>query len=116
DLVRLEQVILNYLSNAAKYSPETETIHLTIRTAGNAIEICVTDKGIGIAEEDQTKLFKKFYRTEQSIAEYRGMGMGLYLCAEIVKFHRGTYGVKSSPQEGSTFYFTLPIDPDKTDC
>jgi len=114
DLLRLEQVILNYLSNAAKYSPETETIGVAIqRRADNDVEICVTDKGIGIAEEDQGNLFKKFYRTEQSIAEYRGMGMGLYLCAEIVKFHDGTYGVKSNPGGGSTFYFTLPIELDE---
>src|SRR5690606_9472909 len=70
DLVRLEQVILNYLSNAAKYSPETEAIHVTIRkTADHDIEISVTDQGIGIAEADQANLFTKFYRTEQSIAE-----------------------------------------------
>ncbi|MFC7526039.1 ATP-binding protein [Parapedobacter sp. GCM10030251] len=116
DLLRLEQVILNYLSNAAKYSPETETIYVTIRKTTRNVEICVIDNGIGIDLEDQANLFKKFYRTQQSIAEYRGMGMGLYLCAEIVKFHGGAYGVKSNPQKGSTFYFTLPIDPKKTDC
>lgn len=116
DLLRLEQVILNYLSNAAKYSPETETIYVTIRKTPRNVEICVIDNGIGIDLEDQANLFKKFYRTQQSIAEYRGMGMGLYLCAEIVKFHGGAYGVKSNPQKGSTFYFTLPIDPKKTDC
>jgi len=111
DLLRLEQVVLNYLSNAAKYSPEHELIHVDIQKRGDHVAISVTDKGIGIAEEDQAKLFKKFYRTEQSIASYRGMGMGLYLCAEIITFHGGTYGVKSLPEEGSTFYFTLPVTP-----
>lgn len=111
DILRLEQVLLNYLSNAAKYSAESEEICLDIRAADDEIEIAVTDKGIGIPEEEQGNLFKKFYRTKQSIAEYRGMGMGLYLCAEIVRFHGGKYGVKSQAGKGSTFYFTLPVPP-----
>src|SRR5690606_10864293 len=66
DLLRLEQVILNYLSNAAKYSPDTETIYVTIRKTPRNVEICVIDNGIGIDLEDQANLFKKFYRTQQS--------------------------------------------------
>ncbi len=116
DVLRLEQVILNYLSNAAKYSPETEEIRLNVqRKSVQEIEISVTDKGIGIHENEQANLFKKFYRTPQSISEYRGMGMGLYVCAEIIKFHGGTYGVKSQAHLGSTFYFTLPISSSETD-
>ncbi|SEK40536.1 hybrid sensor histidine kinase/response regulator [Parapedobacter koreensis] len=109
DALRLEQVILNYLSNAAKYSPETEKIHLDIyQSPNNEIKICVKDHGIGIAENEQVNLFTKFYRTKQSSAEYRGLGMGLYLCAKIIKFHGGKYGVESQLTKGSTFYFTLP--------
>ncbi|MBK1438531.1 hybrid sensor histidine kinase/response regulator [Parapedobacter sp. ISTM3] len=109
DALRLEQVILNYLSNAAKYSPETEKIHLdACETPDNEIRISVKDHGIGIDKKEQVNLFTKFYRTKQSSAEYRGLGMGLYLCAEIVKFHGGKYGVESQLEKGSTFYFTLP--------
>ncbi|MFC3196135.1 response regulator [Parapedobacter deserti] len=109
DMIRLEQVLLNYLSNAAKYSPSHKEIRLDIRLANNEIEVQVTDEGIGITAEEQTNLFKKFYRTKQSMAEYRGMGMGLYLCAEIISFHSGRYGAKSQLGKGSTFYFILPF-------
>ncbi|SFC34270.1 Signal transduction histidine kinase [Parapedobacter composti] len=112
DALRLEQVLLNYLSNAAKYSPETEKIYVNVaQSAGDMVKICVRDNGIGIEKEEQDKLFNKFYRTKQSSAKYRGLGMGLYLCAEIIKFHGGEYGVTSELKKGSTFYFTLPVMP-----
>jgi signal transduction histidine kinase len=69
----------------------------------------VIDKGIGISKEDQANLFGKFYRVVQSSNKYQGLGMGLYICSEIVSAHKGRYGVESEPGEGSTFYFTLPV-------
>lgn len=116
DAMRLEQVLLNYLSNAAKYAPGTNKIYLNVKVLpGDELEISVRDTGIGIDPREQVGLFKKFYRTRESANQYRGLGMGLYICAEIVKFHGGKYGVKSKPGEGSTFYFTLPIEQKNTD-
>lgn len=109
DELRMEQVLFNYLSNAAKYSHDTDTIHLDIRLLpGEELEVRVTDTGIGIDEQEQALVFKKFYRTAQSSNQYRGLGMGLYICAEIIQHHGGRYGVDSRPGKGSTFYFTLP--------
>src|SRR5690606_14226277 len=98
DAMRLEQVLLNYLSNAAKYAPGTNKIYLNVKVLpGDELEISVRDTGIGIDPREQVGLFKKFYRTRESANQYRGLGMGLYICAEIVKFHGGKYGVKSKP-------------------
>ncbi len=109
DALRLEQVLLNYLSNAAKYSLDTDKIYVDAKLVGGELEISVKDTGIGIEQHELANLFKKFYRIKQSATEYRGLGMGLYLCAEIIKFHGGKYGVASQVGKGSTFYFTLPI-------
>jgi len=116
DAMRLEQVLLNYLLNAAKYAPNSDKIYLEIKVLSeDELEISVRDTGIGIDPREQPGLFKKFYRTKESANKYRGLGMGLYICAEIIKFHGGKYGVRSEPGKGSTFYFTLPIGQDNAD-
>lgn len=110
DEMRLEQVLLNYLSNAIKYSPDASQVYIDIALeAGNSLKVSVRDTGIGISKADQVNLFEKFYRVAQSSNKYQGLGMGLYICAEIIRGHAGTYGVLSEPGQGSTFYFTLPL-------
>jgi len=110
DEFRLEQVLLNYLSNAIKYSSEPHAIFIDVETTGsNELKVSVKDSGIGISKVDQANLFGKFYRAVQSSSKYQGFGMGLYICAEIIEKHGGTYGVESEPDKGSTFYFTLPL-------
>lgn len=110
DEFRLEQVLLNYLSNAIKYSTSTHPIIVELEILHtNEVKVSVKDKGIGINKADQTKLFNKFYRVPQSSNKYQGLGMGLYICAQIIQNHGGSFGVESTPGEGSTFYFTLPI-------
>lgn len=110
DEFRLEQVLLNYLSNAIKYSSEPHPILINVeKTDSSEIKVSVEDKGIGISKADQANLFGKFYRAVQSSSKYQGFGMGLYICAEIIEKHGGTYGVESEPDKGSTFYFTLPL-------
>jgi signal transduction histidine kinase len=75
------------------------------------MEIRVQDFGIGISKEDQKKVFERFYRS----AEYKsknisGFGLGLYICSEIIKAHKGKIGVESTLNKGSTFYFSLPVN------
>jgi signal transduction histidine kinase len=110
DEMRLEQVLLNYLSNAIKYSHGSDKVYIHIETLPSMeIKVSVRDEGIGISTADQANLFKKFYRVAQSSNKYQGLGMGLYICAEIIHSHRGSYGVERELGEGATFYFTLPI-------
>jgi len=110
DQIRIEQVILNYLTNAIKYSPDSTEILFDVSVLSpNEVMINVTDSGIGIPKDKQASLFTKFYRVEESSNRFQGLGMGLYICAEIIKRHHGRYGVDSEPGKGSSFYFTLPV-------
>lgn len=109
DEARIEQVLINYLTNALKYSPEAEKIHIDVDVTGNRLYVKVRDFGIGIPPEKQQNIFQKFYRVEESSTRFQGLGIGLYICAEILKRHNGTYGVESEHGGGSTFYFSIPI-------
>jgi len=110
DQIRIEQVILNYLTNAIKYSPDSTEILFDVSVLSpNEVMINVTDSGIGVPKDKQASLFTKFYRVEESSNRFQGLGMGLYICAEIIKRHHGRYGVDSEPGKGSSFYFTLPV-------
>jgi signal transduction histidine kinase len=110
DETRIEQVIINYLTNAVKYSPEKKKIRIgtDIRPDGRLL-VRVQDFGIGIRKEDQSNVFGKFYRVEDSAGRFQGLGIGLYICAEILRRHDGEYGVESEPGQGSVFYFSIPI-------
>ncbi len=110
DAIRIEQVLINFLTNAIKYSPENQQVIVTTFVDDHEMKVSVTDFGIGIPEHKQEAVFDKFYRAEDSSLQFQGMGIGLYICSEIIKQHRGTIGVSSKPGEGSTFYFTLPLN------
>ncbi len=112
DRNKIEQVILDFLFNAAKYSPHSKEIHLNTAVNENNLLIEVQDTGVGIAPEKLPRLFQKFYRAESSYNEFQGLGISLFICSEIIKYHKGTYGVESEPGRGSTFYFTIPIKRD----
>ncbi len=110
DEIRLEQVLINYLNNAVKYSPDRKEIRVECTlTQDNKIQIGVRDFGIGIPVEKQRNLFDKFYRVEESSYKFQGLGMGLYICSEIISRHQGEYGVESAIGKGSMFYFRLPL-------
>ena len=110
DDIRIEQVLINYLTNALKYSPEAKEVHVNVSVnGGDHLEVRVRDFGIGIPKDKQNNIFQKFYRVEESSHRFQGLGMGLFICSEILRRHNGTYGVRSEPGEGSEFYFTLPI-------
>lgn len=109
DKFRIEQVIDNFLSNAAKYSPEADKITVKSVIQDANIIVSVQDYGIGIEPEHLTKLFDRFYRIDSTAMKYQGLGLGLYISSEIVKGHGGTFWIESEPQQGSTFYFSLPL-------
>jgi signal transduction histidine kinase len=110
DRGRVRQVLLNLLSNAIKFTPDGGRITVVARADGETeARIAVTDTGIGIAEEDQTKLFQEFSQLDASASrKYEGTGLGLALSRKLVELQGGAIGVESEFGRGSTFWFTLP--------
>jgi signal transduction histidine kinase len=110
DKDRLGQVFSNLLSNAIKYSPHADTVEVEICSSAEAITISVRDHGIGIPQDQHEKIFERFYRAvDPSTNAVPGLGIGLYIVAEIVKHHGGTITVESAMGEGSTFHVVLPL-------
>ncbi|WP_342644498.1 ATP-binding protein [Mucilaginibacter sp. CSA2-8R] len=110
DRDKIGQVINNFISNAVKYSPPGSNINITCEATSNKLVLNVRDEGIGINQEDQPRLFKRYFRVNNSgYQNVAGFGIGLYLCAEIIKQHGGKIGVESKMRKGSTFYFELPL-------
>lgn len=107
---RIEQVLINYLTNALKYSPDSQSLRISREIIDNNLIIKVKDSGIGIPADKQKDIFSKFYRVEESSLKFQGLGIGLYISAEIIKKHNGDVGVNSSPEKGSEFYFSIPIN------
>ena len=110
DETRLEQVIINYLTNAVKYSPDQKEVQIEAGVQPDGqVYVRVKDYGIGISKEHQQHIFSKFYRVEEAANRFQGLGIGLYICAEIIRRHEGVYGVESEPGQGATFYFSVPV-------
>lgn len=109
DEMRIEQVLINYLTNGVKYSPENKTLEVETIIEDNFLEVRVRDYGIGISQELQEQLFEKFFRVEETSHRFQGLGIGLFICQEIIERHGGKCRVESTVGEGSTFIFTLPI-------
>jgi two-component system sensor histidine kinase/response regulator len=109
DETRLEQVILNYMTNAIKYSPDIREMELRSYVQDNYLIVSVKDFGIGIPKENQAEVFRKFYRVEGTAQRFQGLGVGLYICFEIIRRHNGRCWLESEVGKGSTFYFSLPI-------
>lgn len=107
---RFQIVVRNLLSNAAKYSPNGALIRVCV--SGNGVgKVAVTDEGIGIAEEDQARLFSRFVRIETKATEsVSGTGLGLWLSREIARMHDGDLTVESTPGRGSTFTLRVPLN------
>ena len=108
----IERALTNYLSNAIKYSPEngTITVGLDLNKENNQAVVTVADEGCGISEENQKKVFNRFYRVENNTHTIKGTGLGLNLVkTTIEKHHNGKVFVHSQEGHGSTFGFTLPI-------
>ena len=109
DQDRLIQVVINLISNAVKFT-DTGSITCSVRQEGTELLVSVKDSGIGIAPEDQPKVFEKFKQVGDTLTDKpKGTGLGLPICKEIVEYHGGRIWVESEPNRGSTFSFTLPI-------
>jgi two-component system phosphate regulon sensor histidine kinase PhoR len=109
DLERLTETISNLLDNAIKYTPPEGKIKVCLRADSGQVLLSVSDTGIGIPMEHQTRVFERFYRVEASGTEgVGGMGMGLSLTKAIVEEHNGKIWLESEPQHGTTFYVSLP--------
>jgi signal transduction histidine kinase len=109
---KIKQILLNLLSNAVKFTPEGGRISITANKTENGAEISVSDTGIGIAPEDQPKIFEEFRQVgSDSMHKTEGTGLGLTLAKKFVELHGGKIWVESEVGKGSTFSFTLP---DKT--
>jgi signal transduction histidine kinase len=109
---KIKQVLLNLLSNAVKFTPEGGRIGIKARQADGSVEISVSDTGIGIAPEDQPKIFEEFRQVGGDYAHKReGTGLGLTLAKKFVELHGGRIWVESEVGKGSTFSFTLPERP-----
>ncbi len=112
DRYRISQVLTNLITNAIKYSPHADKINLKSVTSDKYITLSVRDYGLGIPRARRKQVFERFYRVTGPHQEtYPGLGLGLYISAEIIKRHRGRIWVESEAGEGSTFYFKLPAKP-----
>lgn len=106
DAFRIEQVTINLISNAMKYG-SGQPIEVRVRAQNGEAELIVKDYGIGIAKEDQTRIFNRFERAA-SPTNYGGLDLGLYISSEIIRYHRGEIRVESDLGRGATFTVTLP--------
>jgi signal transduction histidine kinase len=110
---RIYQVFTNLISNALKFTPPGGEVTVSVAIAEGAmdeVQVGVADNGIGISKEDQKRIFDRFYQLETlPSGKGEGFGLGLSIARHIVKAHDGKIWVESEPQQGSTFFFTLPI-------
>ncbi|MEJ5995078.1 PAS domain-containing protein [Pedobacter sp. Du54] len=109
DESHLVQVITNLLSNAIKYSPEDTVVEVQVCLISDFIKVSVIDQGMGINADEQKKVFDRFYRVGEVQKHYPGMGIGLYICQQIITNHEGTIWVESEKGKGSVFNITLPL-------
>jgi PAS domain S-box-containing protein len=107
DQKRIDQVVVNMLTNAAKYAPGSKEILVNLEKITDTVKVSVTDKGPGIPADKTPYLFDRYYRVEES--NQPGLGLGLYISAEIISKHDGKIGADSEVGVGSTFWFILPL-------
>jgi PAS domain S-box-containing protein len=109
DEQQIDQILINFINNAVKYAPESKEIIVSIEQTNSYARISVQDKGPGVPEAKIPHLFDRYFRGDYSGIQFSGLGLGLYICAEIIKKHGGEIGVDTTEGQGSTFWFTLPL-------
>lgn len=109
DQVRIEQVVLNLVNNATKYAANSKEIKILISRTGPHAKIEVTDFGHGIPKDKLPFIFDRYYRIESAGENISGLGLGLFICADIIRKHQGQIGVESELGQHTTFWFTLPL-------
>lgn len=105
---RTGQVLSNLIANASRYSPEASTIRVTSLTREGFVRVTVSDEGPGIPQEEQPRLFQRFFRSREVRDQAGGLGLGLTICKAIVHAHGGEIGIDSAPGRGTSVHFTLP--------
>jgi len=112
DRARIEQVLINIVTNAIKYTPDGGQIDITSGSSDGFVWVAIKDTGIGIPEEDIPRLFDRFYRVDKARSrESGGTGLGLSIALEIIQRHGGAIDVQSAVGEGTTVTVRLPIEP-----
>ena len=106
---KVKQVLLNLLSNAIKFTPEGGRIDVRAAVNDGLVEVSVADTGVGIAPEDQEKVFEEFRQVGTADKNVEGTGLGLALSRKFGELHGGHIWLKSEVGRGSTFTFTLPV-------
>ncbi len=95
DRNRIEQVIINLINNAIKYAPDSDIIHVNLKKEQGYVKVEVQDFGIGIPNDKKDLIFNRFYRVEETSRKFNGLGLGLYISAEIIQRHNGEIGFES---------------------
>jgi PAS domain S-box-containing protein len=114
DPALLEEVLINLVENATKYSPRGGKIKLSGHSDGHGITVTVADEGTGITKDEAEHLFQRFVRGEKNKHRGKGLGLGLYICKSIIEAHGGQIVVTSEKGKGSRFSFTLPLEERNT--
>ena len=110
DSTRINQVLVNIISNAIKYSPDSDKVVVNYHKTADKVTVSIQDFGMGIPKEEQFRIYERFFRAKgKKEGKIPGLGLGLFISAEIIKQHGGNLWVDSTEGKGSTFYFTLPI-------
>jgi two-component system phosphate regulon sensor histidine kinase PhoR len=108
DAPRLEQVLVNLIHNAVKFTPRGGTIMASVRGLKGVVEFSVADNGVGISQENQQRIFERFYKADPA-RNKSGTGLGLAIAKHLVEAHDGNIGVESKEGKGSRFSFTVPV-------
>ena len=116
DPAKFNQILLNLLTNGIKYTHDNGNVSVEARITGDMVEIWVNDTGIGMAREDQDKVFQRFTQIDSSATRTQGgTGLGLAIVKELVELHGGAIRVQSKLGKGSSFIFTMPISTKPAD-
>lgn len=109
DEAAIDRVIVNLVNNAVKYAPNSKDIEVHVKRLGRMAKISVADRGPGIPSDKLHRIFERYYQAQKSSFNNPGLGLGLFISAEIVRRHGGRIGVESEEGKGSTFWFCLPL-------
>ena len=112
DRGRISQVLINYVTNAIRYAPAEQPIQIGLKIQQKGARVWVQDRGPGLSAEAQQDVWQRFHQikgTPVQSGSGQGLGLGLYICQTLITLHGGTVGVQSTPGEGATFWFTLPL-------
>jgi two-component system OmpR family sensor kinase len=110
--VAVERILVNLLSNAAKYTPIDADVRVRLERGDDDAVLSVSDNGPGVSEEERERIFELFYRSDGSARTTRGVGIGLALARQLVDHLNGTIGVDEAPGGGAVFRVTIPLVQD----